>query len=161
MLSWPRNGGVSVKTAETSNSPSSDSSRDTARAMSQENVETTYRFTDALNRGDYEAAAAELDPRLEIDDTDIPESTGADSFYVWLARWDDAWESWRIEDVEIRPVGNDRTISLFKMIVRGKGSGIELTRHDAVLAEYRDGKIVRIGYYNDQAQALEAAGLSE
>ena len=58
-------------------------------------------------------------------------------------------------------MGEDRTISLFKMIVRGKGSGIELTRDDAVLAEFRDGKIVRIGYYNDQAQALEAAGLPE
>jgi len=47
------------------------------------------------------------------------------------------------------------------MIVRGKGSGIELARDDAALAEFRDGKIVRIGYYNDQAQALEAAGLRE
>ena len=26
--------------------------------------------------------------RVEIDDTDIPESTGADSLYAWLARWD-------------------------------------------------------------------------
>jgi ketosteroid isomerase-like protein len=129
--------------------------------MSEENVETTHRFTEALVRGDYEAAAAELDPNVEIDDTDIPESTGADSFYAWLARWDESWESWRIEDLEIRPVGDDRTISLFKMIVRGKGSGIELARDDAALAEFRDGKIVRIGYYNDQAQALEAAGLRE
>jgi len=129
--------------------------------MSQENVETARRFVEALNRGDYEAAATELDPELEIDDTDIPESTGADSFYVWLARWDAAWESWRIEDLDIRPVGDDCTISVFKMIVQGKGSGIELTREDAVLAEYRAGKVVRIGYYNDQAQALEAAGLSE
>ena len=129
--------------------------------MSEENVETTHRFTEALVRGDYEAAAAELDPNVEIDDTDIPESTGADSFYAWLARWDESWESWRIEDLEIRPVGDDRTISLFKMIVRGKGSGIELARNDAALAEFRDGKIVRIGYYNDQAQALEAAGLRE
>jgi hypothetical protein len=96
-----------------------------------------------------------------IDDTDIPESTGADSFYVWLARWDAAWENWRIEEVDIRPVGEDRTMSLFKMIVRGKGSGIELTREDAVLADYRDGKIVRIAYYNDQAQALQAGGLAE
>ena len=47
------------------------------------------------------------------------------------------------------------------MIVRGKGSGIELTREDATLAEFRDGRIVRIGYYNDQAQALAAAGLGE
>ena len=129
--------------------------------MSQENVETTRRFTEALVRKDYAAAATELGPKLEIDDTDIPESTGADSFHAWLARWDAAWETWRLEDLEIRPVGKDRTISLFKMIARGKGSGIELARDDAVLAEFRDGKIVRIGYYNDQAQALEAAGLSE
>ena len=129
--------------------------------MSQENVETTRRFTEALVRKDYATAATELGSKLEIDDTDIPESTGTDSFYAWLARWDAAWETWRLEDLEIRPVGNDRTISLFKMIVRGKGSGIELARYDAVVAEFRDGKIARIGYYNDQSQALEAAGLSE
>jgi ketosteroid isomerase-like protein len=129
--------------------------------MSQENVETTRRFTESLVRGDYETAATELDPELEIDDTDIPESTGTDSFYTWIGRWDDSWESWRIEDLEIRPAGPDRTISLFKVVVKGKGSGIELSRDDAVLADHRDGKIVKIGYYNDQAQALEAAGLSE
>ena len=129
--------------------------------MSQENVDTTRRFAAALNRRDYKTAAADLALELEIDDTDIPESTGTDSFYAWLARWDQAWEDWRIEDLEIRPVGEDRTISLFKMIVRGKGSGIELTRRDAVLADYRDGKIVRLAYYNDQAQGLKAVGLEE
>jgi ketosteroid isomerase-like protein len=129
--------------------------------MAQENVKTSHRFTEALVRGDYAAAAAELGPKVEIDDTDIPESTGTDSFYAWLARWDEVWESWRIEDLEVRPVGQDRTISLFKMIAKGKGSGIELARNDAVVAEYREGKIVRIAYYNDQSQALEAVGLSE
>src|SRR5436190_6392728 len=129
--------------------------------MSQENVEMAQRFTEALLRGDYKGAAAELGPKVEIDDTDIPESTGTDSFYAWLARWDEAWESWRIEDLEVRPAGDDRTISLFKMIAKGKGSGIELARDDAVVAEYRDGKIVRMAYYNDQSQALEAVGLSE
>jgi ketosteroid isomerase-like protein len=129
--------------------------------MSQANIEATRRFTDAVARGDHEAAAGELGPNVEIDDTDIPESTGADSFYTWLARWNESWESWRIEDLDIRAVGEDRTVSLFKMIVKGKGSGIELARKDATLAEFRDGKIVRIGYYNDQAQALEAAGLRE
>ena len=69
--------------------------------------------------------------------------------------------SWRLEDLDVRPVGKDRTISLFKMIATGKESGIELARHDAVLADFRGGKIVRIGYYNDQSQALRAAGLSE
>ena len=128
--------------------------------MSQENVETTRRFTEALVRGDLEACARELGPHVDIDDTDIPESTGTDSFYTWMARWNESWESWRIEDLEIQALGEDRTISLFKMIVRGRGSGIDLARDDAVLAEFRDDKIVRIGYYNDQKQALEAAGLS-
>ena len=129
--------------------------------MSEENVETTRHFTESLVRGEYDAAAADLGPDLEIDDTDITESTGADSFYQWIGRWDAAWETWRIEDLEIRPVGANRTLSLFKMIVTGRGSGIELARDDAVLSEFQNGKIVRIGYYNDQAQALEAAGLSE
>ena len=129
--------------------------------MPQENVETARRFTEALLRSDYAAAATELSPDFEVDDTDIPESTGADSLTTWLARWDEIWESWRIEDLDIQAVGADRTISFFTMIARGKGSGIELTREDATVADYRDGKLVRLGYYNDQAQAREAAGLRE
>src|SRR3954447_10121972 len=127
--------------------------------MSDANVETARRFTEAMMRGDYDAAATELSPNLEIDDTDITESTGADSFYQWIGRWDAAWETWRIEDLEIRAAGEDRIVSLFKIIVTGRGSGIELTRDDAAMTEFQDGKIMRIGYYNDQAQALEAAGL--
>jgi ketosteroid isomerase-like protein len=125
------------------------------------NVETARRFTDALLRRDYEAAAAELGPDFEVDDTDIPESTGTDSFYEWLARWDEAWDSWKIEDLEIRAVSDERALSLFKIIAKGKGSGIELRREDASITDYRDGKIVRLAYYNDQAAALEAAGVAE
>jgi hypothetical protein len=129
--------------------------------MSQENVETSKRFLDALTRRDYEAAAREVGPGLEINDTDIPESTSSDSLFTWLARWDETWEDWRFEDLEIRAVGNDRAVHLFTMVVTGKGSGIELSRKDAHVAEYRDGKMVRISYYNDQNEALDAARLRE
>jgi len=129
--------------------------------MTQENVEVMRRWVEATSNGDYEAASAEVDPEVEIDDQDIPEATGADSFYEWLARWDASWESWRIEGVELLPSGDDKVVALFRMIVTGRESGIELGRNDAVLGEFRDGRIVRLGYYNDQQQALEAAGLSE
>ena len=128
--------------------------------MSEAITEITRRFTEALARGDYEIAATELDKGVEIDDTDIPEATGSDSFYAWLARWDAAWEGWRIENLDVRSAGGDTAVSLFKMIVRGMGSGIELVRDDAMVVEFRDTKIWRIGYYNDQAKALKAAGLS-
>ena len=114
--------------------------------MSEKNVATAHRFTDAILSGDYEAAATELDPEFEIDDTDILESTAADSLTTWMGRWDEIWESWRVEDLEIKAVGEERTISFFTMIAKGRASGIELRRPDAIVTEYRDGKLLRLGY---------------
>jgi ketosteroid isomerase-like protein len=129
--------------------------------MSREkNVEAFRRYTEAVQRGDYEAAEAELDlDGIEIDDRDIVESTGADSHRVWLDRWNDAWDTWRTEEQSVTPVGDDIVLSLFRIFVTGKGSGIELSRDDAVIARFRDGKIVKLGYYNDQSQARRDAGM--
>jgi hypothetical protein len=129
--------------------------------MTSENVEVMRRIVEASGRQDYQAVLVDLDPEVEIDDTDIPESTGADSFLEWLARWDQVWHSWHIEDLEVRAAGEDQAIALFKMVVKGKGSGVELTRRDALVASFRGGKAVKLGYYNDQTQALEAVGLRE
>ncbi len=63
--------------------------------------------------------------------------------------------------LELLPAGDDKVLALFRMIVTGKGSGIELIRDDAVLGEFRGGRIARLGYFNDQQHALEAAGLRE
>ncbi len=124
----------------------------------QENVDAARRLAEAIERGDLEDAANELADEVEIDDTDIPDA-GRDSFYTWMGRWNDGWESWRTEGNEFVPVDEDKVLSTFRMIAKGKGSGIELGRDDAILVELRDGKITRIGYYNDQAQARQAAGL--
>lgn len=127
--------------------------------MSQEeNVAAARRLAEAVERGDLEGAANELADEVEIDDTDIPDA-GRDSFYTWMSRWNDGWESWRTEGNEIVPIGEDMVLSTFRMVAKGKGSGIELGRDDAILVEFRDGKVTRIGYYNDQAQARQAAGL--
>jgi ketosteroid isomerase-like protein len=124
----------------------------------QENVDTARRLIEAIERGDLEDAANDLAAEVEIDDTDIPDA-GQDSFYTWIGRWNDSWESWRMERTELLPVGEDKVLYTFRMIAKGKSSGIELSRDDAMLAEFRDGKIARVGYYNDQTQARRAAGL--
>jgi ketosteroid isomerase-like protein len=130
--------------------------------MSQEeNIELVRRFSESATRGDYKEAATMLASDFTVEDTDIPESTGNDSFYEWVGRWDAAFESWRIEDLEVRAIAEDRTLSLFRIYAKGTGSEVELSRDDAIITEFRDGTIVRIAYYNDQAQALNAAGLSE
>ena len=126
-----------------------------------EPVAALRRIVHAINRKDYEAVLAELDDAVEIDDTDIPEATGGDSFLAWVTRWDEAWDGWHVEDVVIRAADDDQAIALFTMVARGRGSGVELRRADALVASFRGGKAAELGYYNDQAQALEAVGLAE
>ena len=137
--------------------------RDTRPAMSQENVEIVRRGLEAQLREDWAAALDTLDAEAEIVDFDIPDAGvyhGHDGYLAWLAGWDEGWDSWRVEDIEIRPAGDDQVIALFRMIARGE-SGIEIERPDAVVYRLQGGKIMRMEYFNDQLQALEAAGLSE
>jgi ketosteroid isomerase-like protein len=126
-----------------------------------EHLAAMRRIVHAINRKDYEAVLADLDDAVEIDDTDIPETTGGDSFLAWVTRWDQAWDGWHVEDVDIRAAEDDQAIALFTMVAKGRGSGVELRRADALVASFRGGKAVKLGYYNDQAQALEAVGLAE
>jgi ketosteroid isomerase-like protein len=81
---------------------------------------------------------------------------GHEGFFAWLGRWNDAWGSWGVEDLEIRAVGDDRVIAVFRMIARGDHSGLELERRDAIVYRLDGGLIVYLAYYNDQDQALEA-----
>jgi ketosteroid isomerase-like protein len=126
----------------------------------EENLAAMRRIADGYDGKDWRAVLADLDPEVEIDDADIPEAIGEDSFLAWVARWDEAWDSWHAEHVEVRAAGDDQVIALFTMVVKGRGSGVELRRADALVASFRGGKAVKLGYYNDQAQALEAVGLA-
>jgi ketosteroid isomerase-like protein len=137
--------------------------------MSRENAEVVRRFVEALvsaEDNDYwRPVLADLDKDVLIDDLDISLDTeqyrGHDGFRRWIADWSESWGSWRLEGMEVRPVGEDRLIARFVMLVEGKGSGIELSRHDAMVFTLREGKISEIVYYNDQQQALKAVGLAE
>jgi ketosteroid isomerase-like protein len=135
--------------------------------MSQENVEVVQSLIEAFNRrdDDWQSVLAVLDPDIEVVDLDI--SLDAERFRghagvrKWLRFWSDAWGSWRIEGLEVEPLGEDRAIALFVMVVTGEGSGIELSRRDALVCTLRAGKIAAMTYYNDQQQARDAISLSE
>jgi ketosteroid isomerase-like protein len=132
--------------------------------MSQENVEIVRRTLNAVLSSSWPEVLADLDPAVEIEDTVIPDASdyrGHDGFFRWLARWNESWEDWRLENIEILPGSDNHVVALLRMVAKGKGSGIQIDRPDAVVYKLHDGKIVRMGYYNDQAKALEAAGLRE
>ena len=127
--------------------------------MSAENVELVRRTWDASRAADWPGVLATLDPNAEIYDFDVPDgglTRGHDGFFTWLGRWAEAWGSWHEEELEIRPVGDDRVIALFRMVATGSHSGLELDRRDAIVYRIEDGLIVYTAYFSDQAQALEA-----
>jgi ketosteroid isomerase-like protein len=64
-------------------------------------------------------------------------------------------------DVERLVDAGDQVVSLIVMRATGRGSGVSVERKDAIVSTLQAGKITRIDWYNDQAQALEAAGLRE
>jgi len=132
--------------------------------MPHENVELVRRGFRAVLEEDWEAALSRLAPDIEIHDFDIPDAGvyhGHDGFIAWLKGWGEGWESWRVEDLDVRAVGDDRVIALFRIVARGGHSGMELERDDAIVYRIDDGLITRSEYFNDQKLALEAAGMSD
>jgi ketosteroid isomerase-like protein len=77
-----------------------------------------------------------------------------------VTSWVGTWDEWREEIEEIRDLGS-RVLVLTVQYGRGRGSGVEVEANYAFLYDVHGGEITRLAMYDDQAQALEAAGLSE
>ena len=57
--------------------------------------------------------------------------------------------------------GRDRVFVTVRFHGRGRASGVEVETRLYEVYMLRDGKVLRIDEYDDRAEALEAAGLSE
>ena len=130
--------------------------------MSQENVEivrdTLERF---LATG--EVAWEVIDEEHEIHDHDMPDPgdyRGHAGFLRWNEDWGAAWSDWSLEPQEYIDAG-DQVVVMVEMKATGRGSGVEIDREDALVYTLREGKHVRLDYFNNPQQALEAAGLRE
>jgi ketosteroid isomerase-like protein len=133
--------------------------------MSEENVGIVKAFFTAFAERDHAAAAAVLDPDVEI----RPAIVGGPEGVVYRGHpgnrrfWHDinaAWKEFRIETEEFRDLG-ERVLVLGRAFARGEGSGIALDEPVAWLAAVREGRIVEFRSFSHQQEALEAAGLSE
>ena len=129
--------------------------------MSQENVEY-IRQTWVTFGETGEPDFSSLDPEVEIHDHDLPDAPvhhGHAGFVRWMGDWAAAWAEYSVEPEEFIGAG-DRVVVVVRMTATGRGSGVTLERHDALVYDLRDRKVVRIDYFNNREQALEAVGLS-
>jgi ketosteroid isomerase-like protein len=137
--------------------------RDTARAMSQENVAVVRQMYDAFHSGDAEGAVDHFAPDVTVDATTRPDGEvgkGREALVRIIASWVDSFDDWREEIEAIRDLGGHVLVAA-RQIGRGKGSGLETELRYALLYRVEDGKISSMTFYFDVADALEAAGLRE
>jgi ketosteroid isomerase-like protein len=132
--------------------------------VSQENVDKARAFIEAYNRRDFDAAVADFHPEV---DWVLPErqssdsAKGPDEIIRFWEGIDETFDEFRLAPQEFLD-GGDRVATRLRHRGRGKESGIEIDEelyHQ--VATFRDGKMVRLEYFAEWSEALEAAGLRE
>jgi len=96
--------------------------------MSQENVEVVRSIYAAWERDDF-SSAEWAHPEIEYVLADGPEPGSWRGIAEMAEGWRnflDAWEEWRGEVDEYRELDDERVLVLFRLIGRGKTSGMEL-----------------------------------
>ena len=132
--------------------------------MSQENVETIRRSTDAFNRGDREAALADYAPEAEWHTTGRFTDEGVYRGREGLERlWAETHEDMEmnLSMSDIHAVAKDKVFAAPLAAGQGRRSKARYEQPMWFVYTLRDGLIVRVETYTDSAQALEAAGLQE
>jgi uncharacterized protein len=133
--------------------------------MSKENVEVVRRAYEAFNRGDRDAAVADVAADCEyVASGAVPGATGTyrgpegyKHFTEWLlGEFNDV----RVEINETIDAG-DRVVVSVTSRGSGKHSGAEASWVTWQVWTLRDGKAVRGEGFSSRRAALEAAGLSE
>jgi ketosteroid isomerase-like protein len=138
--------------------------RDTARAMSQVNVELIERFFKLYNRREIDAWVGTMAPDLEWHvDPEDPDTTvhrGPEAAKRYVLHWAELMDA-TVEVREIYEASDDQAVAWTRVETRGELSGASVGQDLAFIFRLRDGLVVRLQETQDKREALEAVGLSE
>ena len=133
--------------------------------MSRDNVDAARKALDAFNRRDRAVWLALSDPEFEnFPPRDWPESDpirGYEAVWDFFVEAQDAWEEGPFEYAELIDAGNDKVVADVRREARGKASGASVAWSYWQVVTFRNGKLLRMEWFANRAEALEAAGLQE
>ena len=131
--------------------------------MSHENVERFRRIFEEWYR------SRKLGPELLAEDVEWvnpPDAVergsrrGIDSFNEAIRSVFDAWGVVRFETERIIDKGEE-VVALGEVRGRGRAAGIEVARPHGEIWSFRDGRAIRMRWFNSHLETLEAVGLRE
>jgi ketosteroid isomerase-like protein len=133
--------------------------------MSEENVELAYQSVDALNRRDLDAFLSLCDSDLEFHSRLVELEggepyRGRDGIRSWWENLLRVFPDFSAEIEEVRDLG-DVTVTRAHLRGHGTESDAPWEQTQWHVAEWRHKKSIRWRVFMSEAEALEAAGLSE
>jgi ketosteroid isomerase-like protein len=131
--------------------------------MSQENVELVRQAEEALFRADRTTWLAIHDEDFEL--VNVPEwpegaVRGREAAWDYNMTVRDSFEWIPIESERV-DAGADKVLVHPRYALRGAASGVPVEHDYWLVATVRQGKILRVQWFADHAEALEAADLSD
>ncbi len=132
--------------------------------MSQESVEIVRNL---YRLGDPSRFFDQFDEEIELDFLanplpDLPRYLrGKDAAIDFYRHYWAMWDEYVLELKEITAIGGDQVLVVQYERARGKGGGVPFERVWAVLFTLKAGKAIRLEFFKDRSEALEAVGLTE
>jgi ketosteroid isomerase-like protein len=137
--------------------------RDTAWAMSQENVDLVRLGYEAWNRGDLDWQLDHIAPDHEFRTAQLFPDTeavyrGREGWKRFWTTFREPWKTLVVEVERIEEIGENQVLALYRFHGRGR-DGVEVALNYANLITIENGLATRNRAFADWDQALEAAGL--
>jgi ketosteroid isomerase-like protein len=141
---------------------SSTPSRDTAWAMSEENVAEVRAHYERAARGDFDWVADFGDDFEFVTSPEVPDGGQyrGDAAKRWIKTWVNSFEGLTIEATEILDAG-DKVLVGTTTKGRLPGSETDVEGRWWNVVTYREGEVARSELFAERTEALEAAGLRE
>jgi ketosteroid isomerase-like protein len=137
--------------------------RDTAGAMSEQNVEVVRKVYEALNRRDWDAGFHDMHPDFEMTtQREIAAGTrrGRKQVQEFVEEYSAAFDNHIFEPDEFLENG-DQVVVLLTRRARPKGGSADIVVRNGHLWTVRDGTILSMKSFPDPEKALEAVRLRE
>ena len=104
-----------------------------------------------------------VDEEVEFrEDPRFPEGgvyRGLDATQRYFEHFTESFDEFLLENLELVPVDDERVLTLFRLRMRGKGSGARAEALPGWVWTVRDGRAVKIEAFLDRAEARATAGL--
>lgn len=137
--------------------------------VSEQNVELVREGFDRFLTGDYEALV-EFFMDITAPDVEIHSRftglagepfRGHAGVRSWLAEWNESFERFEPWLEQVIEVDDDRVVALGGISFSARASGVDMDTPIGWIQEFSEGKLQRMRVFGSQAEALEAAGVSE